>query len=269
MPSMTTTNVSERTLVDHRGPRVTSSHWRTYLVLAHTLSGSMQIVARATLGRLGRSDVDRVLHRWCEHIFEISELALVVRGRENVEGADGASLGPCVLLSNHVSLLDTPCIVASYPGSVRFVGKIELRRVPVFGKAMQDAGIVFVDRENRSKAIGQLEQAKLLLADGYALWVAAEGKRSRDGRLRAFKKGAFHIAVDLGVPIVPTWIQGTLDVIPPDQWKASTGQRITVAYGAPIATSKRAIPELLVEVRAAMLALARDCGAPADVDGGA
>ena len=88
----------------------------------------------------------------------------------------------------------------------------------------------------------------------------------RDGRLRAFKKGAFHIAVDLGVPIVPTWIQGTLDVIPPDQWKASTGQKVTVAYGEPIETKGRTIADLLVEVRAAMLKLAHDCGAPADVD---
>jgi 1-acyl-sn-glycerol-3-phosphate acyltransferase len=252
------------TLVDHTGNRVTSSHWRTYLVLAHTLSGSMKIASRAAIGQLHDDDVDRVLSRWTNHIFTISQLKLVVDGLEHVK-----RLGPCVLISHHVSLLDTPCVVASYPGRVRFIAKKELRRVPVFGKAMAAAGIVFVDREDRARAIGQLEDAKRRLNEGYALWVAAEGKRSRDGKLRQFKKGAFHVALALGAPIVPTWIQGTLDVIPPDQWRASTGQTVTVAYGAPIMTSGKAkeeIPALMADVRRSMLALAKKCGAPTDVD---
>ena len=250
------------TLVDHRRGRVSASYWRTYLVLAHTLSGSARIVARAAVGRLGDDDVERVIRRWCDHIFSISQLTLVVEGAEQC-------VKPCVLVGNHVSLLDTPCVVASFPGPVRFVGKSELRRVPVFGKAMEDAGIVFVDRDDRAKAIGQLERAKELIARGTSIWVAAEGTRQRDGRLRTFKKGAFHIAVDLGVPIVPSWIQGTLDVIPPDQWRARTGPQVTVAYGKPVPTSgldKQAIPALITEVRARMLALAEQCGAPADVD---
>ncbi len=256
--------MNERTIANHSGAPRHPSTWRTYLVLAHTLSGSARIAARAAMGQLERDDVERVLQRWTRHIFDISELTLVATGLDNVAGG-----GPCVILCNHVSLLDTPCIVASFPGSVRFISKKELRRVPVFGKAMEDAGVVFVDRENREKAIGQLDGAKRLLRDGYALWVAAEGKRSRDGRLHAFKKGAFHVAVELGVPIVPAWIQGTLDVIPPDQWRAWTGQKVTVAYGEKVSTEGKTrddIPALMDTVRARMLALAYACGAPADVD---
>jgi 1-acyl-sn-glycerol-3-phosphate acyltransferase len=258
---------TERILVDHPGAQVKSSTWRTYLVLAHTLSGSMRLVSRAAIGRLQREDVERVFRRWYRHIFDISQLKLVAKGVEHVERA-----GPCVVICNHVSLLDTPCIIASFPGSIRFVGKMELRRVPVFGKAMEEAGIVFVDRDDRQKAIGQLDRAKRLIGEGYSLWVAAEGKRSRDGRLRAFKKGGFHVAVQLGVPIVPAWIQGTLDVIPSDQWQSTTGQTVRVAYGEPVSTTGKTradLPDLMAIVRERMLVLARECGAPDDTDAGA
>ncbi len=258
---------SERILVDHPGAPVKSSSWRTYLVLAHTLAGSVRLVSRAAVGRLQRDDVERVFKRWYGHIFDISKLKLVASGVEHVERA-----GACVVICNHVSLLDTPCIMASFPGSIRFVGKMELRRVPVFGKAMEDAGIVFVDRDDRQKAIGQLDRAKKLIAEGYSLWVAAEGKRSRDGRLRSFKKGGFHVAVQLGVPIVPAWIEGTLDVIPSDQWRSTTGQTVRVAYGEPVSTvgkTREDLPALMAVVRERMLVLAKTCGAAADVDAGA
>lgn len=252
------------TLVDHRGAPAESSSWRTYLVLAHTLGGSARIVVRSTIGRLAPENVEDVLRRWTKHVFDISKVTLVVRGRERVERT-----GPCVMIGNHVSLLDTPCIVASYPGAVRFVAKIELRRVPVFGKALEDAGVVFVNRENRALAIRQLAGARELLVKGTSLWVAAEGSRSRDGRLHAFKKGAFHLAVDLAVPLVPTWIQGTLDVIPPDQWRSRTGQTVTVAYGEPIPTTgmtREDLPALMKRARQHMLELAHACGAPPEID---
>lgn len=253
-----------RTVVDHEGAPVRRSRWRTFLVLAHTLSGSMRIATRSAIGRLQADDVERVLRRWTSHVFQISKLTLVATGVEHVERAR-----PCVIVGHHVSLLDTPCVIGSFPGPVRFVSKMELRHVPVFGKAMQDAGIVFVDRKNLARAITQLESAKELIGRGTSLWVAAEGTRSRDGRLHKLKKGAFHIAIELGVPLVPMWIQGTLDVIPPDQWQSATGQRVTVAYGEPVETkgcTKADVPRLIEEVRARLVALARQCGAPADVD---
>ena len=253
-----------RTVVDHEGARVRRSRWRTFLVLAHTLSGSLRIATRSAVGRLQPDDVERVLHRWTGHVFDISKLTLVATGVEHVERAK-----PCVIVGHLVSLLDTPCVIGSFPGPVRFVSKMELRHVPVFGKAMEDAGIVFVDRKNLARAITQLESAKELIGQGTSLWVAAEGTRSRDGRLRTLKKGAFHIPIEPGVPLVPVWIQGTLDVIPPDQWKSSTGQRVTVAYGEPVETkgcTREDIPRLIETVRARMVALARGCGAPPDID---
>jgi len=244
------------------GP-VQQTHWRTYLVFAHTFWNSLRVVSSATRGSLTPEEVDERIQTWCRHVFRVSYTALGADGLDRVDGSAS------VLLSNHVSLLDIPAVCATWPGRVRFVAKQELRKVPAFGSAMASAGIVFVDRSNREKAIEQLKAARELLEDGTSLWISAEGGRSRDGRLHPFKKGGFHVALDLRVPIVPVWIQGTLDVIPPDQFASVTDQVVTVRYGHPIPTdgcTRADIPRLMAEARAAMLELAAQAGAPDDVD---
>lgn len=256
--------VDQITLVDHRGARVRRSSWRTYLVLAQTLRRSVDVVGRSLVGRLTPEVAERLLQIWCDEIFNVAKVTLHVRGAERLEKTRAY-----VLLSNHVSLLDVPSIIRSFPGVVRFLSKEELRDVPIFGEALERMGIVFVDRKNLSKAISQLEGVKEALRCGTSMWIAAEGTRSRDGRLHAFKKGGFHVALGVSAPIVPVWIQGTLDVIPPDQWRSVTGQTVTVSYGEPISTVGKTVddlPSLMEETRAAMLALAKEAGASPDVD---
>jgi len=243
---------------------VEQTHWRTYAVLAHTFLGSCRVVARAATGRLEAADVDHRVQRWCDHVFRLSKTTVRVRGAERLDRTQAH-----VVLSNHVSLLDIPAVCVTYPGRVRFVAKEELSRVPMFGEAMAAAGIVFVDRSDRAKAIEQLQQTAELFARGTSVWIAAEGSRSRDGRLHPFKKGGFHVALQHGLPIVPCWIQGTLGVLPPDQFGSVTGQTVDVHYGEPVATVGRSVadlPQLMAETRARMLALATAAGAAADVD---
>lgn len=236
--------------VDHRGARVEATTWRTLLVFAHTFSGSTRVAGRAAVGRLRPADVDRTVSRWCRHVFEVSKTSLVV------EGAAHAASGPFVLLSNHQSLLDVPAVLTAFPGRLSFVAKQELRSVPMFGRAMEAAGIVFVDRSDRARAIGQLDAARQRLREGTSVWIAAEGTRSRDGALGPLKKGGFHVATALGAPILPTWVEGTLAVIPPGSLRSVTGQTVTVRFGPPIPTAGRAVDALVPEVRAALLALA-------------
>lgn len=242
--------MTTRVVVDHRGSPVEATTWRTLAVFGHTFSASARVAGRAALGRLTPAHVDRRVARWCDHVFGLSRATLVVEGEERVPV--GVS---CVLLGNHQSLLDIPAICASFPGRVRFVAKQELRRIPVFGRAMEDAGIVFVDRADRAKAIAQLDAARALVAGGTSVWIAAEGTRSRDGALGPFKKGGFHVARALGAPILPTYVEGTLAVIPPGSLRSVTGQTVTVRYGAPIPTVGRGVPELQAELRAALEAL--------------
>jgi 1-acyl-sn-glycerol-3-phosphate acyltransferase len=245
--------MSQQILVDHRGSATERTTWRTYAVLAHTLSGSARIVARAGLGRLTQAHVDRKVKRWCEHTFRLSKTTVVVEGREHVVPGQ-----VYVLLSNHQSLLDIPAALTAFPGRLRFVAKEELRHVPFFGKAMEEAGVLFVDRKDRARAISSLQGARKLASEGTSLWIAAEGTRSEDGRLGPLKKGGFHVAVDLQVPVLPTWIEGTLAVIPPRQWASVTGHTVTVRFGPPIPTAglgRDDVDTLLEKTRQALLAL--------------
>jgi 1-acyl-sn-glycerol-3-phosphate acyltransferase len=243
----------QQILVDHRGSPEERTTWRTYAVLAHTLSGSARIVARAGLGRLTQSHVDRTVKRWCGHTFRLSRTTVVATGREHVVPGQ-----VYVLLSNHQSLLDIPAALVAFPGRLRFVAKEELRYVPVFGQALQKAGVLFVDRKDRARAISSLQGARQLAAEGTSLWIAAEGTRSDDGRLGPLKKGGFHVALDLQVPILPTWIEGTLEVIPPRQWASVTGRTVAVRFGPPIPTEglgRGDLDVLLDRTRQALLSL--------------
>ena len=242
-------------LVDNRDSPVERTSWRTFAGLAHTMSASAKIVARAGIGRLGPERTDRVIARWCAHVFRVSRTSLVADGTEHVVPGQ-----PYVLLSNHQSLFDIPSVLTAFPGRLRFVAKQELRSVPVFGRAMELGGVVFVDRSDRARAIDQLKAARHRVAEGTSVWIAVEGTRSRDGTLGPFKKGGFHVAMDLGVPILPTWIQGSLDVLPPDQWGSVTGQTVRVSFGPPIPTTglgRAELEPLMEQTRTALQQLAR------------
>jgi 1-acyl-sn-glycerol-3-phosphate acyltransferase len=158
-------------------------------------------------------------------------------------------------MSNHGSLIDIPALMGTVPGSLRMVMKEELTKVPVWGQALVASGFVPVDRKNRDKAIAQLEKAKQMLSKGVSVWVSPEGTRSRDGKLAPFKKGGFHVAKDLGVPIIPAWIEGASDVLPPDSFVVRYDGTCTVSFGAPIATVGKTVDSLMTDVRAQILAL--------------
>jgi len=180
---------------------------------------------------------------------------LVTYGRDNLEAKT-----PYVYMSNHLSLFDIPVLFAAIPPSLRMVAKAELLRIPVFGKALEDSGFVVIDRKNRVKAVAQLEKAKDHLKNGISVWLAPEGTRKRDATidLQPFKKGGFHTAISLEVPIVPMWIEGTDHVIPSNSQLAKPNQTVSVSFGTPISTkglTSSDIPALMEKVRGAMLTL--------------
>ena len=217
------------TVFNHReGPRQ-ASLLRTGAVMAHTLATSARLVVRQRLVGHDELALRRAVDRWCHQSFRFA------RARLRVEGAEHAQPGQSyVLLSNHQSLMDIPAVVATFPGEVRFVAKQELRRIPFFGQAMEDAGIVFVDRKHRDRAIEQLKHTADVIRHGQSIWIAVEGTRNATGTLGPFKKGPFHTALQLGVPVLPTWIVGTGDILPPHQLAAVTCQDVVVRYGPPI-----------------------------------
>ena len=116
----------------------------------------------------------------------------------------------CIFLSNHVSNLDPPIIFPALPGQSSVLLKKSMMRIPILGTAMKMAKFVPVERGNvREAAQRSVNDAAAALRSGLHILIFAEGTRSKDGRLAAFKRGPFYLAMETGAPIVPMTIQGT------------------------------------------------------------
>jgi len=167
----------------------------------------------------------RLLIRWSGTTVEV----------EGLERADWDR--PMVMVANHQSWFDVFAILAFIPANLRFVAKEELGRIPIFGRAWKECGHVSVDRSNRSEAIASLERAASRIRDeSPAVIFFPEGTRSVDGRLRTFKKGAFVLALQTGVPVVPLGISGSRAVMPKGSFRIRPGH-IRIRVGEPIPTS--------------------------------
>lgn len=121
---------------------------------------------------------------------------------------------PAVFLFNHQSNADLFIIAKLLRRDVTGVAKKELQSFPVLGQMMASAGIIFVDRKNHEKAVEALQPAVDSLKAGTSLAIAPEGTRSYSYKLGPFKKGAFHLAMQAGVPIVPIVIKNAHDAMP-------------------------------------------------------
>ncbi len=124
---------------------------------------------------------------------------------------------PRIFVSNHVSWFDVLALASVLP-RYKFIGKAELFRVPIFGRAARAAGMIPIQRENRKSAFESYRAAAERIRAGASVVVFPEGTRGYDYRLREFKKGPFVLAVAAGVPIVPTIVHGTIEVLPRDSF---------------------------------------------------
>lgn len=143
--------------------------------------------------------------------------------------------GSYVVVGNHQSNLDPMCHYLAFPSPLRFLAKKELYGVPVFGPAIRAAGMIEVDRSRPSMdAIN--EQVDETVARGRSIIVYPEGHRSTTGELGPFKKGAFVIAIQTGLPVVPVAISGTHAIWPPGAKLMRPGP-IHLHFGEPIPTA--------------------------------
>ncbi len=148
---------------------------------------------------------------WSDLATSLAGIDLRVEGEENAWVAR-----PAVFIFNHQSALDAILMLKLIRRDLTGVGKKEIKSNPVFGPLFSAAGAVFIDRSDTKGAIAALEPAVTALREGRSLLIAPEGTRSRTPRLGRFKKGAFHIAMQAGVPIVPVVFRNVLDALPRD-----------------------------------------------------
>jgi 1-acyl-sn-glycerol-3-phosphate acyltransferase len=125
-------------------------------------------------------------------------------GKENLKDDESY-----VFISNHRSYLDTAMVYCYSGKRMGLVGKKELLKIPIFGYGMGIANIIAIDRSNPTKAIESMQKARKVMDDGYSFGVFAEGGRAYPNELLPFKKGAFHLALQTGAPIIPVAIKNT------------------------------------------------------------
>jgi len=198
--------------------------------LLHTAALTMSTVTDSLLGRIDPNRVDEGLVRWSNKMLDEAQVTLVVRGREHLRDGREAF----VLMSNHQSHFDIPVLYRAVPFRIRMVGKAELFRIPLFGRAMHAAGFVEVNRENRRQAVESLRQFASTLDDETHLWIAPEGTRSVTGELGSFKSGGFHVAFETGRRILPIAIDGTRQVLPSGAIDLHRGRHVRVTILEPI-----------------------------------
>ena len=146
---------------------------------------------------------------WARDIIAAAGTPVELEGRERIPPHQ-----PVVYASNHSSMFDIWALAAVLPGSVRFVAKQELVKVPLLGRAMLAAGHVAIDRFNRARAFEAYERAAAVIRGGISAVVFPEGTRSRSGELLSFKNAPFGLAIAAGVPVVPVYVHNTFEILP-------------------------------------------------------
>lgn len=187
------------------------------LMIAATLF--FALVCLATLPFMGPRRVARISAvPWARLGLLLSGVHVDILGREHLK--PGRSY---VIVANHLSQFDIWVLYGYLGADFRWVMKQELRRFPVIGYCCARLGHVFVNRGDRASAIASLEQAKRRMVNGTSILFFPEGTRSRSGELQPFKKGAFRMARDLDLPILPVTLSGTREILPPDTLRMHPG----------------------------------------------
>jgi putative phosphoserine phosphatase/1-acylglycerol-3-phosphate O-acyltransferase len=182
-----------------------------------------------------------------------SDLALSIAGvRVNVTGEEHLwSQRPAVFIMNHQSLLDGFVVMKLVRENVTGVAKKEVARQPVLGQFARLADMALIDRGDGAQARQALEPVVERLREGYSIAMAPEGTRAPTPRVGRFKKGAFRMAMQGGVPIVPIVIRNAGELL----WRGSTFIRpgtIDVVVHPPISVAEWRVEELderIAEVR--------------------
>lgn len=156
-----------------------------------------------------------------------------------------------VFASNHRSYLDTAALFRYAGRRIGLVAKKELLTVPVLGQGMGFVNIIAIDRSNPERALQSMEKARQVLQDGYSFGVFVEGTRAMPGELLPFKKGAFHLALQTGVDIIPVAFKNT-DRLMGKKTGVLHPATIEMVLLPPVRTSGRDWMEILQETREAI-----------------
>jgi 1-acyl-sn-glycerol-3-phosphate acyltransferase len=178
------------------------------IILATIFFGTISLIV-SFFDRTGAIQI-RVARAWARMLLAVSRVQVKVEGLEEI-----LPNGSYVFISNHLSFLDTPVVLANIPVQFRFLAKRGLFQVPFLGQHLSRAGHIPVPREDPRAAVKtMLLAAETIQRKRISLLIFPEGGRSHDGELQPFKEGGAYIAIRAGVPVVPIAISGTRELLP-------------------------------------------------------
>ena len=146
---------------------------------------------------------------WAKIILKTFLIPINVEGREHLEKNQSY-----VFVSNHQGIFDIFMIYGHLGRNFKWMMKYQLRKIPFVGYACEKSHQIFVDKRGPKKIRKTYETAREILQEGYSVTVFPEGARSFTGHMGTFKKGAFALADELQLPVVPLTINGSFDILP-------------------------------------------------------
>jgi 1-acyl-sn-glycerol-3-phosphate acyltransferase len=207
-----------------------------------TLVAGTLVIVLSFFVRSG-NPLHKIARLWGKSILVVSRIKVSVKGLSNIDPSS-----PYIYMPNHQSNFDIPVLLGHLTVQFRWLAKMELFKIPIFGRAMRKAGYISIDRYHRESAFESLKVAANKIKSGVSVLIFPEGTRSRDGNIRPFKKGGFVMAIDSGVPIVPVVITGTRAIMPKGKFRVYPGH-VRMVIHQPIGTSTytRETKEALME----------------------
>lgn len=188
-------------------------------------------------------------HYWAKCWCWLAFVRVSVRGRENIK--IGRSY---VFVANHQSAYDIFSIYGFLNHQFRWMMKKSLERIPLVGYACRVAGHIYVDKHSPAAVRQTMETAEKRLSGGMSVVVFPEGSRTKDGHIHGFRRGAYMLAMEFGLPVVPVTVDGAYDVLPPNALLMRPG-RITLTIHKPLEACEQGhdLQQLMEQSRQAII----------------
>ena len=203
--------------------------WTALVAFLVTIPTASAVITVAMFSSSART-IDSIICWWARSIVRAAGIRL---HGERLDMIDPAKR--YILVANHYSYFDIPCILAAVPQPIRFMAKVSLFKIPIFGWALARSGFIPIDRKNRRTAVKSFDQAGERIRRGNTIMIFPGEGRTSERTMRQFQRGAFLLAIKSGLPILPIAIDGTYDVMCVGAKHVTPG-KVTVKAGTPIAT---------------------------------
>lgn len=237
----------------------TLSRLRSVLIFAPLYALATILYGAVSLACSYRDPTGRRQHRvaqaWARMLLRIARIPVNVAGRQFL-----ITDRPCVMVCNHLSYMDVPVLFANLPLQFRILAKQGLFSIPFLGGHLKRSQHLPVDQENARASLRSLLKAAESVAQGLPLFVFPEAGRSFDGHMKEFVPGAFFVAVQAQVPIVPMVLVGTREALEPHTVHLRP-HPVELVICPPVATTgltRKDVEALAQQVREQMLQIYRE-----------